>query len=29
VSTIVFVAVFVILGLGTLLLAMSGGRGGL
>ena len=28
-STIVFVAVFVILGLGTLLLAMSGGRGGL
>lgn len=28
-STIVFVAVFVILGLGTLLFAMSGGRGGL
>jgi mono/diheme cytochrome c family protein len=29
VSTIVFVAAFVVLGLGTLLLAMSGGRGGL
>ena len=28
-STIVFVAAFVILGLGTLLFAMSGGRGGL
>jgi mono/diheme cytochrome c family protein len=29
VSTIVFVAAFVVLGLGTLLFAMSGGRGGL
>jgi mono/diheme cytochrome c family protein len=29
VSTIAFVAAFVVLGLGTLLLAMSGGRGGL